>query len=386
MSVAITPTRPQRILALCVMAAACKSGVAMPRRDDASVRAAAQLSALDAPAMYAKSCAPCHGDDAKGYKADHAPSLVNPTFLTSASDEFLHRSIVYGRPGTSMAPYGRAMGGPLDDAAIDRLVAWLRAKGPAAEALTAASVGDAARGATVYAQNCVKCHGTATTRGDAVQLANARFLDAATDAFLRYAIVRGRPGTPMDAWAGKLDDGQLDDVVAYVRAFAKPVEDHMLPAPTGSEPLVLHPGGKDPAFTLRADPCPPAAKGAAACKPDPRYVPAAEVKRALDEQRKLVIVDARPESEWRRAHITGAVSIPYVDMHRLSEVPDDVWVVAYCACPHHLSGIVVDELRKRGHARSAVLDEGILDWQRRSYPVVAAEGVTPPPAEAPHRR
>jgi hypothetical protein len=28
-----------------------------------------------------------------------------------------------------------------------------------------------------------------------------------------------------------------------------------------------------------------------------------------------------------------------------------------------------------------VLDEGINEWQRRNLPVVAAEGVTPPPAE-----
>jgi cytochrome c oxidase cbb3-type subunit III len=231
----------------------------------------------------------------------------------------------------------------------------------------------------LYAHACAKCHGTQTTRGDAVHLANARFLADASDAFIRYAVVHGRPGTPMEAW-GKLDDGQLDDLVAYVRAFAKPVEEHLLPAPTGDEPLVLDPKGKDPAFTPRADPCPP---GATACTPDPRYVPAADVKRALDDHRRIVIIDARPESDWRRVHITGAVSIPYLDLHRLGDIPQDVWVIAYCACPHHLSGIVVDELRKRGHTRSAVLDEGILDWHRRGYPVVAAEGVTPPPAEAP---
>jgi cytochrome c oxidase cbb3-type subunit III len=338
------------------------------------------LDKLDAPELFEKSCAPCHGSDAKGYKADHAPSLVNPTFLASASDEFLRRSIVFGRPGTSMAPYGRPAGGPLDGPQIEKLVAWLRAKGSSAEALPAVAVGDAARGAGLYAQSCAKCHGTQTVRGDAVHLANARFLDEASDAFIRYAVVNGRPGTPMEAWAGKLADGQLDDVVAYVRGFAKPIDEHLLPAPTGDEALVIDPAGKDPAFTMRADPCPPSAKS---CTPDPRYVPAADVKRALDDRRRIVIVDARPESDWRRVHITGAVSIPYLDMHRLADIPKDVWVLAYCACPHHLSGVVVDELRKQGHARSAVIDEGILEWHRRGYPVVAAEGVLPPPPERP---
>jgi cytochrome c oxidase cbb3-type subunit 3/ubiquinol-cytochrome c reductase cytochrome c subunit len=59
-------------------------------------------------------------------------------------------------------------------------------------------------------------------------------------------------------------------------------------------------------------------------------------------------------------------------------------VVAYCACPHHLSGVVVDELKKRGHQRALVLDEGINVWHQRGYPVVAAEGVTVPPKDAPH--
>jgi rhodanese-related sulfurtransferase len=82
-----------------------------------------------------------------------------------------------------------------------------------------------------------------------------------------------------------------------------------------------------------------------------------------------------------RAHITGAVSIPYHDKHRLAEIPSDVWVIAYCACPHHLSGEIVDELWKRGHKRALVLDEGILEWHRRGYPVTAAPGVTVPPKE-----
>ena len=110
-------------------------------------------------------------------------------------------------------------------------------------------------------------------------------------------------------------------------------------------------------------------------------MPVDEVKKALDEKRKMIIIDARPQSDWMRVHITGAVSIPYIDMKRLDEVPKDVYAIAYCACPHHLSGVVVDELVKRGYKKALVLDEGILEWHRRGYPVVAAPGVVPPPKE-----
>ena len=380
------------VLALAIWG--CSSGSATPSprplptpRDAA---ADADVSRLPGQPLYLALCAPCHGADAKGYAADRAPSLVNPTFLESASDDFLRRSITAGRPGTSMAAYGKASGGPLDDAGVDRLVAYLRGLGPAARPALAVAAGDAAVGATIYAKYCVTCHGDTRTRGEAPSLANPQFQAAASDWFVRYALANGRPGTKMEAFSGVLSSAELDGVVSYVRSFGNGGEPPvtLLPAPTGAEPLVLNPSGKPPSFSLRADPCPPAASpeaqaGSAAasppCKPDPRFVSVDQVARALAAKQRMVIIDARPPSEWRRVHLTGAVSIPYHDMKRLAELPKDgTWIIAYCACPHHLSGIVVDELRKRGYAHAVVLDEGINDWHRRGFPVTAAEGVTRP--------
>jgi cbb3-type cytochrome c oxidase subunit III len=366
--------------------AACVSGTSRHSSEEsAQAYDAAVVAVAPAPekpdgvAIFGRLCAACHGADATGYKADHAPSLVNRTFLESASDDFLRRSIADGRPGTSMAAYGKERGGPLEPDAILQIVSWLRAQGPPSRAIPVAGPGDAARGAAVYASNCQKCHGTPQVRGEAVHLANARFLEAATDPFLRWAIASGRPGTPMEAWQGKLADAQIDDVVAYLRSLGAPPPAQSLPAPTGKEPILVNPKGKDPAFTLRGDPCPPNI----ACTMDLRYVPAVQVKQALEDKRKLVIIDARPPSDWMHVHIPGAVSIPYFDLKRLDEIPNDAWVVAYCACPHHLSGDVVDALRKRGHKNAAVLDEGILEWQRRGYPVVTAPGEKPPPLAPP---
>ena len=331
----------------------------------------------DGAALYTKFCTQCHGADAKGYKSDHAPSLVNPTFLESATDLFLTRSIEVGRPGTAMAGYGKSIGGPLDVVSVQKIVAWLRAQGKsAAGTLTpvAPGPGDATRGGPLYTTNCLKCHGDQQTRGDAIHLANAQFLDLASDTFLFHAIVNGRPGTPMVAWKTVLSDQDIADVIAYVHTFGQAPAIGALPPPTGTEPLFINPDGKAPTFTMHGDPCPPNTP----CKPDLRYVPADQVKQALDQKRKLVIIDARPASEWMRAHITGAVSIPHYDLTRLDEIPKSAWIVAYCACPHHLSGIVVDELRKRGYTHAEVLDEGILEWQRRGYPTVTAPGVTTP--------
>ena len=121
--------------------------------------------------------------------------------------------------------------------------------------------------------------------------------------------------------------------------------------------MVRNPDGAAPEFTLR----------------DQTYVPADEVKRALDEGRRMIIVDARVPSDWEREHISGAISVPYYETAAVNRIPNDgTWVIAYCACPHHASGEVVTELRRRGYPHTAVLDEGVLVWKQRGYPMSGA--------------
>jgi cytochrome c oxidase cbb3-type subunit 3 len=172
----------------------------------------------------------------------------------------------------------------------------------------------------------------------------------------------------MLAFGGTMSDTEINDLVAYVRTLGTGAKQAgMLPAPTGKEPLVINPKGKQPTWKLREN----------------RFVSVDEAHKAYKAGQKMIIIDARPPSDWMRAHIKGAVSIPYHDVARLKDIPKDVAVVAYCACPHHLSGIVVDELIKLGHTKAYVLDEGVNDWHRKGYPMVTAEGVEKPTEQAP---
>jgi cytochrome c oxidase cbb3-type subunit 3/ubiquinol-cytochrome c reductase cytochrome c subunit len=293
-------------------------------------------------------CALCHGADATGYAADHAPSLVSRTFLESASDEFIARGIRDGRPGTAMASYSKQRGGPLDDEDIADITRFLRDHGPVRVALPkTSSYGDAARGEAVYASTCKQCHGTRDDRGDAVHLANPQLLASATDPFLRHAIAYGRPGTPMPAFEGALSEEQIDNVLAFVRTFSVP------PPVAPSHPP--NPSGGAPDFKLRDD----------------RFVPIDQVKAALDAKKRVVIIDARAVPDWYAMHIPGSISVPYYSFARLDQLPKDgTWITAYCACPHHASGAVVDELRRRGFTHTAILDEGILEWKKRDYPIL----------------
>ena len=187
-------------------------------------------------AAFVKYCALCHGPEAKGYAADNAPSLVTETFLATASDAFLRVSIKEGRPNTAMAGYAKSLGGPLTDGDVDAIIAWLRTHGPAPVDLPVVPTGGhEGQGAKLYEQSCQQCHGTRDTRVNAVHLANPNFLAAASDEFLRYAISRGRPGTPMVAFSqahgGTLSEAQIDDLVIFLRSWATPPLPRPAPPP-----------------------------------------------------------------------------------------------------------------------------------------------------------
>jgi cytochrome c oxidase cbb3-type subunit III len=317
--------------------------------------------------VYERYCQLCHAKDATGYAADNAPSLVSKTYLESATDEQIAAGIRLGRPGTAMAAYGKVRGGPLEEREISALVAFVRSKGPASHALPGGLAdGDAKRGAEVFEKNCQSCHGTATSRGNALSLHNPELLASASPAFLRFAIVNGRPPTPMPAFDGKLSGQEITDVVTWLWSF-KPAA----PAPAVANllvpdnlPIVINPKGTRPKFSLREN----------------RFVSVEQVKKALDAKQRIVIIDARASSDWIQFHIPGAISGPYHDRAQLEKIPNDgTWVVAYCACPHHASGEVVDALRERKYANTAVMDEGILFWKDKGYPLVG-EAVTRPGA------
>ena len=370
---------PRRInwigLALAVIGtAACGRSEPLKRAGETSAPAAnvagtspaALLQLARGQATYDKFCVQCHGADLKGYVADNAPSLVSPTFLASADADFLRAAIETGRPDTAMGAYASARGGPLGPADVNALIRLILSRRTSDRAtLAPPAPGNVQRGQAVYDATCRKCHGDATTRVSALSIVNPAFLASASDDFLTFAVRKGRPGTPMEGFGSTLSDEQIGDVVQYLRAQqpGAPATASgnsnigvaaLKPKSDAKMPVILNPKGRAPTFTLRED----------------RFVSVDQVKAALDGKRRLVLVDARPASEWSAERVAGAISIPYYQLDGVSRLPTDgTWVVAYCGCPHHLSGMVVDELLGRGFTHAAVLDEGIAVWKQRGYPV-----------------
>lgn len=84
----------------------------------------------------------------------------------------------------------------------------------------------------------------------------------------------------------------------------------------------------------------------------------------------VVVLDVRPEVEFRAGHIPGARSLPVEQLHaRLQDLPQDTVIVAYCRGPYCVySDEAVQVLRDQGFdARRLAV--GLPDWEAAGLPV-----------------
>jgi len=84
----------------------------------------------------------------------------------------------------------------------------------------------------------------------------------------------------------------------------------------------------------------------------------------------VVVLDVRPEPEFRAGHIAGALSIPMAELtRRLRDVPKGQQVVAYCRGPYCVyADDAVRALRRRGYQASR-LEDGYPEWAQAGLPV-----------------
>ncbi len=340
-------------------------------------------------ALYGRYCALCHGARGEGHAADHAPALTNEEFLRIASDHYLTRSIIDGRSGTPMSAFGQDAGGPLDDDDVGKIVAFLRShqEAPSIRLIDGPLRGDPVRGLPIFREHCQRCHAIDDRESEAPRLQHPAFLALASNAFIERSIRVGRPGTPMEGFQGRLRPDQINDLVALIRSWdgdeddrrralfgdrpdRRPHDhahdhDHGDPSAQivemwdalGDDELAL--GGPDapaPAFDLEGR----------------WYVSARQLRGALSADQRMILLDARPMSDWLTGHLPGALPVPfYADHESLDRIPKDgTWIVIYCGCPHAAADRVARRLRDRGVDDIAVLDEGYWFWKDSGYPIV----------------
>jgi rhodanese-related sulfurtransferase len=221
-------------------------------------------------------------------------------------------------------------------------------------------------GKTLYVEHCASCHGTKGEGIRAPALGNPMLLATASDAFLHYTISEGRDRTPMKAFKDSLSKIEINALTAYIRSRASGWNAPQ--AITVTKPLpkdyVLNPHNKAPMFALR----------------EKLYVSAEQLLKALKDSSRLIMLDARSEAAWHQTHIPGAVSVPYYKEPDkfIQDIPNDsTWVIVYCACPHAASLQVVNTLKRFGYKHTAILDEGVLVWAQRGYPVQFGQSIEP---------
>ena len=84
----------------------------------------------------------------------------------------------------------------------------------------------------------------------------------------------------------------------------------------------------------------------------------------------VVVLDVRPEEEYRAGHIPGARSVPVERLEAyVEELPQEREIVAYCRGPYCVfSDEAVALLSSRGY-RARRPQEGLPDWRARSLSV-----------------
>ncbi|MFK7958638.1 MAG: c-type cytochrome [Lysobacterales bacterium] len=339
-----------------------------PLAPQASVNAAPVAGSPEA--HYQQYCALCHGKDREGYANDNAPSLRSKT-LFSAGLGAPYMAALYGRPGTPMGPYVDELGGPMTRSEIGNLTAWMSMQvgvQPSRDDLTPIN-GDVGTGRALYAANCAQCHGPNGEGGGegipGTALGNTTMLATSPDTFLRLAIAEGRDGTAMRGFSGEFDDTQIDALVAFLRSRAQgwDAADLSYNEPPKLDNLVLNADGEAPQFSLK----------------DGRYVMAEDLNAALEQGRKMVLIDTRVPYFWAMAHIAGSTPMPYYSDNSefIEAIPnDDTWIVAYCECPRAAADSTVNKLRELGYQNTAVLWEGYAGWSALGYPVAVGKLLT----------
>jgi rhodanese-related sulfurtransferase len=102
------------------------------------------------------------------------------------------------------------------------------------------------------------------------------------------------------------------------------------------------------------------------------HVSAAELERRL-ARGDVVLLDVRPEQEYRAGHIAGARSAPLPLLDDLAaKLPKRREIVAYCRGPYCVyADDAVRLLRQRG-LKARRLDVGFPEWRRAARPIEIA--------------
>ena len=215
----------------------------------------------DGQIVYAENCAVCHNAAGQGIASNPA---LNTVGLQQMDYDTLYKTIARGRYNTAMPAWSVTDGGPLNDAAIEAVIALIQHGDWQQTQLVVADLGLAPRvpmsvtvpittlqtiaalpngaalssGVQLFASNCIACHGA---NGQGTPLAPALNdpvirTDRTADQ-LNKTVSLGSPGTVMAGWNQKLSTTEIADLVTLIQAWDQLPPD-AIPEPP-AQPIIV---------------------------------------------------------------------------------------------------------------------------------------------------
>ena len=230
-----------------------------PERIDRAQASQLALNLDDATTLYAENCTVCHGLAGEGIGA--TPPLNNPN-LSASDPQALYKTISRGLYGTSMPAWSVEDGGPLSDYQIDQLVQFIQYGDwqvtqdrvvdlGLAPLVPFTSEPDKAiieilkalpdsellvQGVTLYAENCVACHGPDGSGTALAPALNDPAVRQKTSEEIQRTIQLGVPGTLMAGWEKSLSVEEIQALLALITRWEE------IPAgaiPTPDQPIAV---------------------------------------------------------------------------------------------------------------------------------------------------
>lgn len=88
------------------------------------------------------------------------------------------------------------------------------------------------------------------------------------------------------------------------------------------------------------------------------------------ETNEVVLIDVRPEEEYKSGHIANAISIPIGQLtSRLQELPKNQEIIVYCRGPFCVFADDAAEFLLKHNFNAKRLKEGYPDWKLKGLPI-----------------
>ena len=94
----------------------------------------------------------------------------------------------------------------------------------------------------------------------------------------------------------------------------------------------------------------------------------------LVRQGAVTVLDVRPVEEFKAGHVAGALSIPLKELKlRLSDLPRDQEIVAYCRGPYCVLSVEAVEFLRAEGFQAIRIEEGIQDFRAMGFSIAVGK-------------